>query len=98
MLKKVFEMPYILYHGKKFDLEFEQYKNAEDFISHLYDIFSGNNVSDKYGNNIVLKNRRDKIDFLNSIVNDEIFKNFFKYKFNDSEKKIFNIMVDMIKG
>ena len=95
MIKKIYkEMPHIDYgKGKIIDLELENFKTSEEIINFIESILLGDEFKDRHGNIIKLDSRREKIKFLNNLVNDIIFKNIVKNKFSENEKKLINIIL-----
>lgn len=88
------EYPYIeISDNNYFDLELEKYKdNINDFLFHFKEIFSGKKVKDKYGDTAELKTKKEKINFLNKIMDDEIillYISIFKKRYFDFNFKQF---------
>jgi hypothetical protein len=95
MIKKLFnEMPHINYGDKIFDLQYEDIRNPEQLLSFLESILNGKKYVDKYGDEIFLKDRNERIKFLNGLKNNDTFINIVDHKFNDNEKRLFVLLLD----
>lgn len=90
---KLQEMPHINTNKITFDLEVEKFNSIEDFLNYLDDIFDGELEIDKYGNKIQLKNRRDKIEFIQGLKDNVMFQNFVNFKLSSSEKKLLDLIM-----
>lgn len=91
--KKLTEMPHINYGKNVFDLEIESFRSVHDFIEYLEDILDGEIKVDKYGNEINLKDRKNKIAFIKGITENEMFQKYIQLKMSDTEKRLLRIML-----
>lgn len=91
---KLQEMPYIDY-GKNniFDLEVEQFSSPRELIQIIKDILSGDEIEDKYGNVIWLKNSKDKQSFIIGLKDNFVLHNYIQNKMSDKEIQILNKLI-----
>jgi len=80
------EAPYVDYINK-FDLEIEIRQNVKEFLRFLKGIFDGNPETDKYSNTITVQTPEEKRYFLNSVLNDPMFRTWVN-KQSQEDKKI----------
>jgi hypothetical protein len=94
MIKKYLkEMPHINYgKNKMIDLELENFKTSKEIISFLTDIIIGDEFKDKYGNEIKLNSKEEKMKFLKNLFNNKMFKTLAANKFSENEIKLLNII------
>ena len=90
------EMPYIKTTNDKqlFDLEIELFKDGYSIVEFFEDIFSGRPVKDKYGNKIQLKTYSEKKELADQIKDTSYMYNQIVGKMNQSEKKMFDLLLD----
>jgi hypothetical protein len=95
MKRIITEMPYIKTEDKKvFDLEIELFKDGYSIIEFFEDIFAGRPVKDKYGNKIQLKTYNEKKELADQIKNTSYMYNQIVSKMNQSEKRMFDLLLD----
>lgn len=91
---RLFEMPHVFYGDKGFDLEYENINDPEKLLLFLEDILSGKVYKDKHGEVIQLNNRNERIKFLNSLKDNDVFNNIVNHKFSDNEKKLLKMLLN----
>jgi len=94
-VERLIEMPWLKVHGKDFDLELENFTSNTDFIEFLSEIFSGKQVTDKFGNVLQLRGLSDKQNFIDSLYDNSLFKILLKSKFTDNERRLIEIISSM---
>jgi len=95
--KQFNESPHIKINNFIFDLELEKIKDVFEFVNYFKKLFSGKIMKDKYNNTISLKSKEDRKQFLNDLLDNEVFKNFIhKILSKFDVKDFYNFFNDFI--
>ena len=70
------ESPHIKINDFIFDLEIEKVKDVFELVNYFRDIFSGKIIKDKYNNTLSLKTKEERNQFLNDLLDNDVFKNY----------------------
>ena len=94
MIRLIYEMPYISYEADKvFDLEFEKLK-PDEILPFIKGILEGNKFIDKYGDEIELKNNKEKENFVLHLKENMVFNNMINTKLNQKELEELNLLLN----